>query len=679
MVQSLGSTHPFARNSSRRTSALARQLFHTIVPTSAKTTSETRTREQVKAKLAVFGLGNAPRSWEAGASRTPATSVLKCPCTSNGIAVGYARPRSYLCGLLTLIHGPRHRSKRSQSIPPKIAKTFHVWHIRASLELVDPDMKSAAAIRFPLALWMTCLALSAHPMGNFSVNHYSHLHFRERGMDLTYVLDLAEIPTFELLGQWQIDWKDEALLSGKCKLQAQDWLSNLAVLQGERRLPLRLISVSSKAVEGAGALPILRITITAQTPLQPGEVIYSDGNYPGRAGWKEIGVDHSDAGTIESSSQSSKDISNGLTNYPTDPTITPPQDLTARVVWTPVPAVQVSSNSPLAVPRALLAPQTAALASTAPPANSTPSFSQTQPTAPGTVVRGDFLSRLLGRRDLGLGLILVGFLAAFGLGAMHAMSPGHGKTIVAAYLVGSRGTLKHAGLLGFVVTFTHTFTVFLLGLGVLFFQQYIVPEKIVPLLGVISGLSIVGVGALLLYRRVKALLRKDSVSQHAHHHHHDHDHPHTHAHDHQHDHGPSHAHDHHHEHGTTLVHSHGGYTHSHTVPDRVSLGSLIALGVSGGLVPCPSALILILSAIALGRPGLGLILLIGFSAGLAIVLIAIGAIAVYAKHLLPASQGVARKPFYRLIPVLSSVVVICLGLVMTAVSAGWIQPSRFLS
>jgi nickel/cobalt transporter (NicO) family protein len=249
-------------------------------------------------------------------------------------------------------------------------------------------------------------------------------------------------------------------------------------------------------------------------------------------------------------------------------------------------------------------------------------------------------------------------------------------------LVGSRGTLQHAGLLGFVVTFTHTFTVFLLGLGVLFFQQYIVPEKIVPVLGVISGLSIIGVGALLLYRRLKTLLDLAQVSQPEHHHH---DHPHAdehhddHSHPHTHDHDHSHPHAHHHGPGTTLVHNYGGHTHSHTVPERVSLGSLIALGVSGGLVPCPSALILMLSAIALGRPGLGLILLIGFSAGLALVLMGIGAIAVYAKHLLPASKGVVSKPLYRLIPVLSSVVVICLGLVMTAVSAGWIQASRFLS
>jgi ABC-type nickel/cobalt efflux system permease component RcnA len=236
------------------------------------------------------------------------------------------------------------------------------------------------------------------------------------------------------------------------------------------------------------------------------------------------------------------------------------------------------------------------------------------------------------------------------------MSPGHGKTIVAAYLVGSRGTLRHAGLLGFVVTFTHTFTVFLLGLGVLFFQQYVVPEKIVPVLGAISGLSIVGVGMLLLYRRAAALA---GHRPHGHHHHHSHS---------------------HHEDGHTHgVHAHSGHTHSHDVPEKVTLGSLIALGVSGGLVPCPSALILMLSAIALGHPGVGLILLIGFSAGLATVLMGIGIVAVYAKHLLPSSEAAMQRPLFRLIPVFSAVVVICLGLAMTAVSAGWVQPLRFLA
>jgi ABC-type nickel/cobalt efflux system permease component RcnA len=558
-----------------------------------------------------------------------------------------------------------------------------------------------------LTFVVASITLAAHPMGNFSVNHYSRLFVRGGGVEVTYVLDLAEIPTFELLGQWQVDWKDQARLTEESRRQAREWLGNLVLLQAGRRLPLRLTSVSATPTEGAGGMPTLRIRMAASATAEPGEVAYEDRNYPGRAGWKEIVV-----------GQSAADLSGGLTHYPADPAISPPQDLAARISWHPVAATRAPVDTPV------------------PEARPQPSFSQQQPVAPGTVVRGDYLSRLLRQRDIGWGLTLLGIFAAIGLGAMHALSPGHGKTIVAAYLVGSKGTLKHAGLLGFVVTFTHTFTVFLLGLGVLFFQQYVIPEKIVPALGMISGLSIVAVGALLLYRRAKALL--DGGHAHVHHHHehphvhaavpelvaagHNHDHGaphhhehshaeehelvaaghghnhahanghvHNHGHDHNRDHGEAHHHEHSHaevhelvaaghghNHVHPHVHSHGGHAHSHMVEGKVTLGSLIALGVSGGLVPCPSALILMLSAIALGRPGLGLLLLVGFSTGLAAVLMGMGFLVIYARHLLPASQDAMKRPLFRLIPVFSAVVVIVLGLAMTAVSAGWVQPLRFL-
>jgi ABC-type nickel/cobalt efflux system permease component RcnA len=129
----------------------------------------------------------------------------------------------------------------------------------------------------------------------------------------------------------------------------------------------------------------------------------------------------------------------------------------------------------------------------------------------------------------------------------------------------------------------------------------------------------------------------------------------------------------------TQTHTHGGSTHSHTIEGEITPGSLIALGISGGMVPCPSALILMLSAIALGHPGVGLVLLAGFSSGLALVLMGFGMLAIYAKHLLPNSGDTAKNPFFQLVPVFSAVVVIVLGLAMTAVSAGWIQPMRFLS
>src|SRR5260370_6334690 len=150
--------------------------------------------------------------------------------------------------------------------------------------------------------------------------------------------------------------------------------------------------------------------------------------------------------------------------------------------------------------------------------------------------RGDFLSRLLHEREITPWMILVGIAAAFVLGAAHALTPGHGKTIVAAYLVGSRGTLKHAVFLGAMVTFTHTISVFALGLATLFLFHYVMPEKIVQVLGAISGLSIVAIGAWMVTKRLKAVRHQ---YQHEHHlkHHHDHHHDHHHHH-HDHHHGP---------------------------------------------------------------------------------------------------------------------------------------------
>jgi ABC-type nickel/cobalt efflux system permease component RcnA len=279
-------------------------------------------------------------------------------------------------------------------------------------------------------------------------------------------------------------------------------------------------------------------------------------------------------------------------------------------------------------------------------------------------MRGDYLSHLLERGDLGPGVLIAGLAVAFVLGAIHALSPGHGKTIVAAYLVGTRGTPKHAIFLGGMVTFTHTISVFALGLATLFLSRYVLPEKIFPVLGVISGLMIVWVGATLFFKRLH-------VARHHHgeHHHHDH-------HDHESEGGasapqgwlpPAHA----RQKpgmrpGRAALHSHH---HHHHVPEGdVTMGSLIALGASGGLVPCPSALVLLLSSIALGRVALGLTLLVAFSAGLALVLMAIGLVVLYAKHLLPDTAKATRSPVMRYLPVASAGVITCAGVVMTVVA-----------
>jgi ABC-type nickel/cobalt efflux system permease component RcnA len=199
-----------------------------------------------------------------------------------------------------------------------------------------------------------------------------------------------------------------------------------------------------------------------------------------------------------------------------------------------------------------------------------------------------------------------------------------------------------------MVTFTHTISVFALGLATLFLFRYIVPEKITQTLGVISGLSIVAIGGWMLLKRFRGSR--------------------GHSHTHSHGAGP-----HHHHHGNSHDHSHGPDGHTH-IPETVSFGSLVALGISGGLVPCESALVLLLSMIALGRVALGLLLLVSFSAGLAVVLTAIGIVVLYAKKLIPESRRSARGGAFRWLPVVSAAVVVMVGLLMTVVSAGWVSP-----
>jgi ABC-type nickel/cobalt efflux system permease component RcnA len=200
-----------------------------------------------------------------------------------------------------------------------------------------------------------------------------------------------------------------------------------------------------------------------------------------------------------------------------------------------------------------------------------------------------------------------------------------------------------------MVTVTHTVSVFFLGFVTLFLSRYVLPEKIYPVLGAISGLSIVWIGGTLFYRRLRAARGRDVG-------------------------GHRHRHDHHHHDGVgadAVPHDHGdGRIHSHMPEGEVSMGSLMTLGVSGGLVPCPSALVLLLSSVALGRIALGLTLLVAFSAGLAVVLMAIGIAALYAKHLLPDSQKTARGVAFRYIPVASAALIASIGAVMTGVALG---------
>lgn len=254
-------------------------------------------------------------------------------------------------------------------------------------------------------------------------------------------------------------------------------------------------------------------------------------------------------------------------------------------------------------------------------------------------------------------VLLVALALATMLGGLHALTPGHGKTLVAAYLVGSRGTVKHAIFLGGIVTFTHTASVIVIGLLALFASQFVVPNVLLPVLEILSGLLVVVLGGRLLWQRW-VVFRGDRQ---AHRHAHGHDHEHSHAHDHAHDHVHHHSHDHAHTHAFT--HDHGdGHVHSHLPPaEGVTLRSLLAMGVSGGLVPCPEALGIMVIAIGLNRILLGLGLIVSFSFGLAAVLIAIGILLVRSRSLVERFGGVSNR-WGAALPLASAVIVTVLGL-----------------
>ena len=523
-------------------------------------------------------------------------------------------------------------------------------------------------VRLLLSMAALTLVLSAHPMGNFSVNHYAKIQLEPEGVEILFVLDLAEIPTFELLQKWGMTaGGPKAELQAKAVAEAREWARQLSVRSDGEPASPRFLGAEMVMADGAGNLPVMRVSTRLKLNATPGKLEYSDGTFPDRtAGWKEVVVLAKNGAGIKTSTAGPKDISQGLTAYPQDATVAPPQDLKASVVWVAAPVA-----NPLITEKKEPAPVALPVAA---PTQTAPTVAE--PNSMGQVRRNDFLSNALKGGEIGWALGLACVAVAFWFGALHAMEPGHGKTMVAAYLVGARGTMKHAIFLGGMVTFTHTISVFFLGFVTLFLSQYIMPDKISKWLGVISGLTILYLGAMLLYKRSRGL--HGHGHDHGHHHHdefeddsdmafpsHSHDH---HHHDHDHSHSHSHG---------AFTHTHDGHTHSHVPEGEVTFKSLVALGASGGLVPCPSALVLLLSAISIGRTGFGLLLLLSFSLGLALVLMAMGLLVVYAKNLFPDRKSDKPNPFFEYMPVISAAIIFVIGIVLTGNSLGVIPVMRF--
>ena len=473
-----------------------------------------------------------------------------------------------------------------------------------------------ALIALALAAVATVLlpgAASAHPLGNFSINHLSQVRISEGSVQVHYILDQAEIPTFQEIqsfdrnGDGAIAGPERGPLLGR---KLAEIGPDLRLTVDGRTVNLGAPRQSSLAFPaGQGGLSLTRVEASFTAAITPGphRVELHDDTYPGRVGWKAIQVLPGEGADVRSTVPAS-DPTGGLRAYPVDLLQSPPDQRDANFAST-------QGTGQLSAPDG-------------------------EDVGPVTTDRAQdgFAGALTSGNDHGL-LILLLLGSAFVWGALHALSPGHGKTMVAGYLAGSRGRPKDAALLGLTVTITHTSAVFALGLITLAASAYVLPEDLYPWLGVASGAMVIAIGLWAIWTRLRRWRAMKAEHDHGHHH----------------------------------MHAHGGHSHSHSHTHEhsgapITTRSLIALGVSGGIVPCPSALVVLVAAISQHRLGLGLVLILAFSIGLAATLTAVGLAVLHGGRLIKRLQPERRLFGGRIagaLPALSATLIVVAGGLIT--------------
>jgi len=486
-----------------------------------------------------------------------------------------------------------------------------------------------------VALSVTRPALAeAHPLGNFTINRYSRLELYSDAVRIRYVLDMAEIPAFQEMPAIDTDGNGELTASENAAYLArkqEEIVANLGLVANGSDVDLAVVASDITHPEGQAGLRTLRLSLLLHVAVSgsSADLAYNDANYSDRIGWKEITVRPAEGVTLLASDISTEDVSAELTAYPAD-LLSSPLDITsAGISFEPgsgpsAPDIDTISGSTLtAVEKA--------------------------PRRAG----GGFAS-LVDSEELTLPVILLSLLLALGFGAIHALEPGHGKTFVAAYFVGVKGTVRQALALGLIVATTHTIGVLAIGLVTLLGSQYILPEKLYPYLSLASGLMILALGVRLIAARAGGLRAWDRFASVVRpgrardHDHVDHDHPHSHE----------------------------------PVAGAPPWKSLLALGLADGLTPSPSALIVLLAAVSLDRIGLGLLLVVAFSVGLATVLTLVSLALLYARRILqwlgerrgirgssPHGgwiTGASSAALLHLAPVGGAVALIAVGAVLTA-------------
>jgi ABC-type nickel/cobalt efflux system permease component RcnA len=476
-------------------------------------------------------------------------------------------------------------------------------------------------------------AAGAHPLGNYTINHYARVELSAGLVRVYYVQDSAEIPAFQARRAVDSD------PSGYLAAEVDRLRHGLALEVDGQPLALRAVRTGLDRPKGEAGLLTLRVAaiLEARVPGSAGgstrTLRFADHNGVHRLGWREIVVVARGDTQVRSSTAPNHDLSDELRSYPGN-LIQAPLDLrSARATF--VAGTEPAAAAPL--PRAGTPPKRS----------------------------GDSLTDLVTRQHVGVG-VLAGMLAvAFGVGAGHAFLPGHGKTLMGAYLVGTKGRPVDAFLLGAIVSLMHTGSVLVLGLVLFRVNRSISLERIYPSMTVLSGVLAAAFGAVLLVSRARRIRRARAAHVAGHHHDHD-DRTHepvlvgvgavlkdgpgaTHGA------GPS-------ERG--FGHSHGpGHWHTHELPPDVppfSRRGIVMLATSGGLVPSPSAVLVLVSAFSLGRIALGLSLIAAFSIGLAGTLTAIGLSLVCGRRFVERHWGRSLQS----LPVIGAGVMVVAGLAL---------------
>lgn len=454
----------------------------------------------------------------------------------------------------------------------------------------------------------------AHPLGNFTINLYSGLRIQPDRVLVDYVVDMAEIPAFQ--AQQRIDANRDGRVTPVEKAAYPDeecarLTRGIQLTVDDAPAGFRTVSHELRSAEGAGGLPTLRLNCVFEAEIprvvnaEDRTIVYADRNYEERIGWHEVAA-IGDGATLVDSPVPTGSVSERLTRYPK----------AARGAPIDVRGVTL---------RAAPGGPDAGFPSGGPDAGTRPI-----PRRPRVTANGGFAS-LITDGDLSAWAVALSLLLSVVFGAVHALSPGHGKTLMAAYLVGAGGRARQAVAVGGAVAVMHTASVLGLGVLILSLERTFSPEAIYPWLGIASGLVAIALGAVLLAQRIGAWGNA------------------AHGHDHA---------------GVGHGHPHGPAVQMRVAPQTplLSRRGLTALAVAGGLLPSPTAVLVLLSAVSFGRVVFGLSLIAGFSLGLASALIVVGLVTLRARDMVSHRMS---STFGRLLPVLSAAMVGLVGVVLT--------------